>query len=84
MLSKGQKKFFETPDTPHTENCSSPIRDAQDMTADNMIHPKGPAEEVHSVATDNLPNEKAQDGVTQAEAITLTWTRSSLAAAYIL
>lgn len=31
-----------------------------------------------------VPNEHAQDGVTQAEAITLTWTKTSLGFAYIL
>ncbi|PLB43455.1 putative MFS siderophore transporter MirB-like protein [Aspergillus steynii IBT 23096] len=86
MLSSWQKKFFDPPEAPPTEGYSSPTRDMEDRTAVNVNHPdpKGPAEEVHSVATDTLPNEAAQDGVTQAEAITLTWTKTSLGAVYTL
>ena len=35
-------------------------------------------------ADEELPDETAQDGVRQAEAITLSWTKTSLGAAYIL
>ena len=86
MLSSWQKKFFDPPEAPPTEGFSNPTRDMEDRTASNVNHPdpKGPAEEVHSVATDTVPNEEAQDGVTQAEAITLTWTKTSLGAVYTL
>jgi hypothetical protein len=32
----------------------------------------------------SVPDENAQQGVRQAEAITLTWSKKSLAAAYLL
>lgn len=35
-------------------------------------------------ATEETPNENAQAGVTQAEAITLSWTKSSMIATYAL
>jgi hypothetical protein len=35
-------------------------------------------------ASEEIPNEDAQAGVTQAEAITLSWTKSSMIATYAL
>ncbi|CAD0091800.1 unnamed protein product [Aureobasidium vineae] len=35
-------------------------------------------------ASEEVPNEDAQAGVTQAEAITLSWTKSSMIATYAL
>jgi hypothetical protein len=34
--------------------------------------------------SEEVPNEDAQAGVTQAEAITLSWTKSSMIATYVL
>lgn len=35
-------------------------------------------------SSEEVPNEAAQDGVTEAEAITLTWNKWSMAATYFL
>ncbi|KAE8154160.1 putative MFS siderophore transporter MirB-like protein [Aspergillus avenaceus] len=74
-----QKKLFSSSDTPRADSTS----DQGITAAENGVQQgsKGPAEEVNAIP---LPNESAQGGVEQAEAITLTWTKSSLAVAYIL
>jgi len=48
-------------------------------------YPKVPQDMVDDrIPSEELPNEEAQAGVTQAEAITLTWTKSSMFATYAL
>ncbi|KAK2737141.1 hypothetical protein FQN55_001257 [Onygenales sp. PD_40] len=78
MLSSWQKKFFQSADSPTTENSSS------SPDSESMAGSKEAAEGVHPDAGDKLPDEKAQNGVMQAEAMTLIWTKKSLALAYIL
>ncbi|KAK2795225.1 hypothetical protein FQN52_006155 [Onygenales sp. PD_12] len=78
MLSSWQKKFFQSADSPTTENSSS------SPDSESMAGSKEAAEDVHPDAGDKLPDEKAQNGVMQAEAMTLIWTKKSLALAYIL
>lgn len=48
------------------------------------MYSKVSEEDIDDSASDGLLNEHAQDGVKQAEAVTLAWTQNSLAAAYIL
>lgn len=86
MPSAMRKKFFRSTTADPVEGSSS--SSAFDGDAAGMaVHQdsKGPTQVVDQPASEEqLPNEEAQAGVTQAEAITLTWTKSSLAIAYIL
>lgn len=56
------------------------------VTAEKVSDPHSgiPKEAVEQAVHEDRPNQEAQHGVTQAEAITLTWTKTSLGAAYIL
>jgi hypothetical protein len=45
---------------------------------------KDPKESVNDVNSDDLPDEHAQHGVKTVEAVTLAWTKKTLATAYIL
>ncbi|KAA8643826.1 hypothetical protein EYZ11_008908 [Aspergillus tanneri] len=75
------EKFLKSPHSSSSEGHLSPKGDDRFNDAEHGLHDssKIPAEQVNTV-----PDEAAQDGVTQAEAITLTWTKLSLGAAYIL
>ncbi|KAK2786745.1 hypothetical protein FQN53_006221 [Emmonsiellopsis sp. PD_33] len=81
MLSSWQKKFFQSADSPTTENSSAP---QSSPDSESMAGSKEAAEGLPPGAGDKLPDEKAQNGVMQAEAMTLIWTKKSLALAYIL
>ncbi|EAW17198.1 putative MFS siderophore iron transporter [Aspergillus fischeri NRRL 181] len=85
MLSSWQKKFFQSPEHPPAEGIAPP-RDDGVPNPETVTYPdtKHPSEIVNHDAREMLPNEEAQDGVTQAEAITLTWSKTSLGAAYFL
>jgi hypothetical protein len=45
---------------------------------------KDPKDSVKDVNSDDLPDEHAQHGVKMVEAVTLAWTKKTLATAYIL
>jgi hypothetical protein len=45
---------------------------------------KDPKNSVNDVSSDDLPDEHAQHGVKMVEAVTLAWTKKTLATAYIL
>jgi hypothetical protein len=45
---------------------------------------KDPKDSVNDVNSDDLPDEHAQHGVKMVEAVTLAWTKKTLATAYIL
>lgn len=45
---------------------------------------KDPKESIADRDSDELPNEHAQHGVKMVEAVTLAWTKQTLATAYIL
>ncbi|KAJ9191277.1 hypothetical protein DTO164E3_8904 [Paecilomyces variotii] len=81
MLSMLKRVF------PAADSASpGPTGDHELATADTLTktESKLPAEKVDDAVNDQLPDESAQNGVTQAEAITLSWTKTSLGAAYIL
>ena len=79
MASALWKKFIPTKEPTTAE---VPTNEA-DAVAEHDS--KVPAEAVNQTPSEELqPNEHAQDGVTQAEAITLTWTKTSLGLAYAL
>jgi hypothetical protein len=54
------------------------------ITAETVTNEKVPESAVREAENAAVPNEEAQRGVQQAEAITLTWTKKSLGAAYTL
>ena len=56
------------------------------MTAETVTRDESkiPAEVFDDLAEKHVPDEDAQAGVRQAEAITLTWGKKSLATAYLL
>jgi len=45
---------------------------------------KKPQESINDRDSDDFPNENAQHGVKMVEAVTLAWTKKTLATAYIL
>jgi hypothetical protein len=45
---------------------------------------KDPKESINDRDSDDFPNEHAQHGVKMVEAVTLAWTKKTLATAYIL
>ncbi|KAF4547835.1 Siderophore iron transporter mirB-like protein [Elsinoe fawcettii] len=73
IVLRGGKERSDEPD----DN----IGHAGDSSTKDM---KTPDEITDEAASDKHPDEQAQSGVEAAEAITLTWTRGSLAAAYTL
>lgn len=81
MLSGLKQKFIPSSDSP-TEAVPPSYPPDKVVEAGNVTE-TGPDEGNKSPGQD-MPNENAQDGVTQAEAITLTWTKASLSAAYIM
>ncbi|KKY14942.1 putative mfs siderophore [Phaeomoniella chlamydospora] len=85
MFSALQKRIFSSHPGPIDGNGTGSARGNSLVTPEKISLPeKIPAEVVDQAANEELPNEAAQDGVTQAEAITLSWTKTSLGAAYIL
>lgn len=78
------QKFWPT-DSPSSERSAS-LTDRIEPTVEHahQLDSKSPGAVLEQPLSDETPNEAAQDGVTAAEAITLTWTKTSLAAAYIL
>ncbi|KAE8310173.1 MFS siderochrome iron transporter D [Aspergillus parasiticus] len=82
MFSSWQKKFLEKSDGPTEANPNPP-----EYGTNEDVHPgsKRPEEVVNDdVSREDVPDDAAQDGVAQAEAITLTWNKWSLGSAYIL
>ena len=45
---------------------------------------KNPQESINDRASDEIPDDRAQHGVKMVEAVTLAWTKKTLATAYIL
>lgn len=86
MLGALQKKLSRSSGAPVTQSSSNSGPSHGIVTAENITlrDSKFPEEVVDNAASEELPNEAAQDGVKKAEAITLSWSKSSLAAAYIL
>lgn len=81
MMSGVWQKFWPT-DRPSSEQISSRNESVEQGVEHDLQKTAGTVtEQPLSVET---PNEAAQDGVTAAEAITLTWTKTSLTAAYML
>jgi hypothetical protein len=93
MPSALRRKFFSSSVDPQEDSTSS----ASEVGTNEMrlqdperYGPHGDSK--HQVqndvtadeASEDVPNEDAQDGVTQAEAITLSWTKSSMIATYAL
>ncbi|KAB8230831.1 putative MFS siderophore iron transporter [Aspergillus alliaceus] len=81
MLSSWQKKFSEKKGSTESDPNVPPAYGTEDAPQPGS---KGPEEAVNDVRSPDLPDDTAQDGVAQAEAITLTWTKWSLGSAYIL
>jgi hypothetical protein len=92
MFKTIQSKYFQpshaNPIEAATESTTSSTQNHDIETAtDEKIsesHSKSPEAVVEPTTNEDRPNEAAQSGVTQAEAITLTWTKTSLGCAYIL
>lgn len=78
------QKFWPT-DSPSSEQHGSATDSIEPETEHaHQLDSKSPGTVTEQPLSVETPNEAAQDGVTAAEAITLTWTKKSLAAAYIL
>ncbi|PTU18254.1 hypothetical protein P175DRAFT_0551919 [Aspergillus ochraceoroseus IBT 24754] len=87
MLKAYHRKLARPSGYPSTaEGPTDPSRDNGGATEEGIQNElKIPAEAVDDPADrEDLPDEQAQTGVTQAEAITLTWNKVSLGAAYAL
>ncbi|GME46739.1 putative MFS siderophore transporter [Neofusicoccum parvum] len=86
MASTLWKKFIPSAEPASADDNSNGVQYDANTFAEGSAEPdsKAPADAVHQAPSEERPNEAAQDGVTQAEAITLTWTKTSLGAAYIL
>lgn len=86
MASALWKKFFPSPEPASAEESSDAAQNDASTFTETSAEPdsKAPANTVHQFPSEERPNEEAQDGVTQAEAITLVWTKTSLGAAYLL
>jgi hypothetical protein len=92
MFKTLQNKFFQpshsAPIEASTEGSTSSTQGHEIgiVTAEKVSQPnsKVPAAAVEQTVNEERPNEAAQNGVTQAEAITLTWTKTSLGCAYVL
>lgn len=87
-LKSKHSKSHTTPVATSTEGSSSSTQEHEIgiVTAEKVSdpHAKISEEAVEQAVHEDRPNEEAQHGVTQAEAITLTWTKTSLGCAYIL
>jgi len=55
-----------------------------DEAANVSMDTKVPTEHVNTVPLGLAPNLEAQEGVTNAEAVTLSWSKTSLGSAYVL
>lgn len=84
MPSVGEKTFLPSSGYPETKGSPNPTRSQELMTAETVTSSKLPDEVVDHAISEHLPDETAQDGVANAEAMTLSWTKTSLGAAYIL
>lgn len=91
MFKSLKSKYSQSHTTPvaaSTEGSSSSTQEHEIgiVTAKKVSDPhvKIPEEAIEQAVHGDGPNEEAQHGVTQAEAITLTWTKTSLGCAYIL
>lgn len=92
MWSALQKRFASSAGSSGSSPAdgNAPIPDNGDGTtfSPNVNHgepeSKEPSQVVNQEDGAEVPNATAQDGVTQAEAITLSWSKASLGAAYIL
>jgi hypothetical protein len=93
MFKSLQSKYFQPTShaAPTEASTDGSANSAQDheigiVTAEKVSdpHSKIPEAEVEQKVNEDRPNQAAQAGVTQAEAITLTWTKTSLGCAYVL
>lgn len=91
MFKSLKDKYAQSHTTPiagpsEGSSTSSQEHEIGIVTADKISdpHTKIPQEAVEQAVHDDRPDEDAQHGVSQAEAITLTWTKTSLGCAYIL
>jgi hypothetical protein len=73
-------KIFRSSGSPPTEDSPN-IASGENVTQPDS---KDPFENHNQAATEDVPDEEVQDGVAQVNAITMTWTKTSLATAYIL
>lgn len=94
MPSALRRKFFSSSVDPQ-EGSSSSASPSEFGTAEMHLQdperyaPRGDDKHAQDqvtadLASEEVPNEDAQAGVTQAEAITLSWTKSSMIATYAL
>ena len=83
MLSGLQTKLSLASNDHPTEVGPSSTWDHEIITPENVGR-KVPAEVIDHSPSDDVPDETAQAGVAKAEAITLTWTKTSLGVAYVL
>lgn len=86
MWSALQKQFSNASSDPLAEASSSSARGHTIVTAETITRPdsKVPIQVIDQEASEERPDETAQQGVQQAEAITLSWTKTSLGLAYTL
>ncbi|KAF2136004.1 uncharacterized protein K452DRAFT_292761 [Aplosporella prunicola CBS 121167] len=79
------KKFFPTKEDEPSSSSSPGTASSATTTGEHDVKDHAEVDVNQTPSEDlNAPNEAAQDGVKQAEAVTLTWTKGSLAAVYIL
>lgn len=82
MMLSALQQFFRSADAAHQGvGGNDELITAETIT---KAESKLPAEVVDQAVNQQVPDEAAQSGVTQAEAITLSWTKTSLGAAYVL
>lgn len=78
------QKFWPT-DSPTSENRPNSTDSIEPRVEHEFpLDSKAPGTVAQQALSKEVPNEAAQDGVTAAEAITLTWTKASLVTAYLL
>lgn len=87
------KNKFSPPltEAPHNDSISDETARRTDSSRNESGDMKTPGEPGiaerspdGSIGNDEVPSEDVQDGVRQIEALTLVWTKTSLAFAYIL
>ncbi|KIV99314.1 uncharacterized protein PV09_08975 [Verruconis gallopava] len=85
MFSSLQKRLYRA-GAPAAEGSAVVPSELNIITAENVTEheAKLPSEVIDQVLNDDKPNDAAQYGVVVAEAITLSWNKKSLAAAYVL
>ncbi|KAE9970187.1 hypothetical protein EG328_006443 [Venturia inaequalis] len=91
MFKSLKGKYFQSHTTPVVASSGGSSSSTQEheigiVTAEKISdpHAKISDEAVEQAVHEDRPDEDAQHGVSQAEAITLTWTKTSLGCAYIL